>query len=148
MKYTQNTEIDYDLLTGRKYNKLIRPVGNSSQKLNVKMGIRLSQLIDIVSTLILWLVYLMLQVTNPVDNRIFFIIKCMLIMWKNRCVQQNIINVFKKIVIMLYRFHWYCNVNIWRTFKLPYFFSYILFFEIIFFNRFLFEKWFKKVEVL
>ena len=43
----------YDLLTGRKYNKLIRPVGNSSQKLNVKMGIRLSQLIDIVSTLIL-----------------------------------------------------------------------------------------------
>lgn len=54
----------YDLLTGRKYNKLIRPVGNSSQKLNVKMGIRLSQLIDIVSTLILCVVYLMFQVTS------------------------------------------------------------------------------------
>lgn len=40
----------YDLLKGRKYNKLIRPVGNSSDKLTVRMGIRLSQLIDIVST--------------------------------------------------------------------------------------------------
>lgn len=37
----------YDLLIGRKYNKLIRPVGKSTDKLNVKMGIRLSQLIDI-----------------------------------------------------------------------------------------------------
>ncbi|XP_052101769.1 acetylcholine receptor subunit alpha-like [Mytilus californianus] len=37
----------YDLLKGRKYNKLIRPVGNSSDKLTVRMGIRLSQLIDI-----------------------------------------------------------------------------------------------------
>lgn len=39
----------YDLLK-RSYNKLIRPVSNSSDKLIVKMGIRLSQLIDIVST--------------------------------------------------------------------------------------------------
>lgn len=39
----------YDLLK-RSYNKLIRPVTNSSDKLIVKMGIRLSQLIDIVST--------------------------------------------------------------------------------------------------
>lgn len=36
----------YDLLK-RSYNKLIRPVTNSSDKLIVKMGIRLSQLIDI-----------------------------------------------------------------------------------------------------
>ncbi|XP_048736679.1 acetylcholine receptor subunit alpha-like 1 isoform X1 [Ostrea edulis] len=36
----------YDLLK-RSYNKLIRPVSNSSDKLIVKMGIRLSQLIDI-----------------------------------------------------------------------------------------------------
>ena len=40
----------YDLLKGRQYNKLIRPVGNSSDKLTVRMGIRLSQLIDIVSS--------------------------------------------------------------------------------------------------
>lgn len=39
----------YDLLK-RSYNKLIRPVSNSSDKLIVKMGIRLSQLIDIVSS--------------------------------------------------------------------------------------------------
>lgn len=42
-----------DLLTGRKYSKLIRPSGtdgNSSvQKLTVKLGMRLSQLLDIVS---------------------------------------------------------------------------------------------------
>lgn len=40
-----------DLLLKHGYNKLIRPVGNNSDKLVVKMGIRLSQLIDIVSTL-------------------------------------------------------------------------------------------------
>jgi len=38
-----------DLLRNSGYNKLIRPVGNSTDKLIVKMGIRLSQLIDIVS---------------------------------------------------------------------------------------------------
>ncbi|XP_055870285.1 acetylcholine receptor subunit alpha-like 1 isoform X3 [Biomphalaria glabrata] len=36
-----------DLLLKHGYNKLIRPVGNNSDKLVVKMGIRLSQLIDI-----------------------------------------------------------------------------------------------------
>ena len=41
----------YDLLK-LSYNKLIRPVTNSSDKLIVKMGIRLSQLIDIVSTFV------------------------------------------------------------------------------------------------
>lgn len=39
----------HDLLVERRYNKLIRPVSNSSDKLVVKMGIRLSQLIDVVS---------------------------------------------------------------------------------------------------
>lgn len=38
-----------DLLRRSGYNKLIRPVGNNTDKLVVKMGIRLSQLIDIVS---------------------------------------------------------------------------------------------------
>jgi nicotinic acetylcholine receptor len=38
-----------DLLRNSGYNKLIRPVGNATDKLIVKMGIRLSQLIDIVS---------------------------------------------------------------------------------------------------
>ncbi|KAH9499313.1 Acetylcholine receptor subunit alpha-like 1 [Bulinus truncatus] len=36
-----------DLLLKHGYNRLIRPVGNNSDKLVVKMGIRLSQLIDI-----------------------------------------------------------------------------------------------------
>ena len=36
-----------DLLTN--YNKLIRPVANNSDKLMVKLGLRLSQLIDVVS---------------------------------------------------------------------------------------------------
>ncbi|KAH9639821.1 hypothetical protein HF086_013806 [Spodoptera exigua] len=38
-----------DLLSN--YNRLIRPVGNNSDRLTVKMGLRLSQLIDVVSTL-------------------------------------------------------------------------------------------------
>ena len=35
-----------DLLTD--YNRLIRPVGNNSDKLTVKLGLKLSQLIDVV----------------------------------------------------------------------------------------------------
>lgn len=42
-----------DLLRNSGYNKLIRPVGNNTDKLVVKLGIRLAQLIDIVSTLCL-----------------------------------------------------------------------------------------------
>lgn len=38
-----------DLING--YNSLIRPVGNNSDRLTVKMGLRLSQLIDVVSKL-------------------------------------------------------------------------------------------------
>lgn len=38
-----------DLLSN--YNRLIRPVGNNSDRLTVKMGLRLSQLIDVVSVL-------------------------------------------------------------------------------------------------
>ncbi|KAI1301176.1 Acetylcholine receptor subunit alpha-like 1 [Halotydeus destructor] len=34
-----------DLMSG--YNRLIRPVGNSSDKLTVKMSLKLSQLIDV-----------------------------------------------------------------------------------------------------
>ena len=37
-----------DLLAN--YNRLIRPVGNNSDRLTVKMGIKLSQLIDVVSS--------------------------------------------------------------------------------------------------
>ncbi|KAL1117525.1 hypothetical protein AAG570_003841 [Ranatra chinensis] len=37
-----------DLLSN--YNRLIRPVGNNSDRLTVKMGLRLSQLIDVVCT--------------------------------------------------------------------------------------------------
>lgn len=40
-----------DLLRSSGYNKLIRPVGNNTDKLVVRLGIRLSQLIDIVSRL-------------------------------------------------------------------------------------------------
>ena len=39
----------HDLLIQNKYNKLIRPVGNDTNRpLTVKMGIRLSQIIDVV----------------------------------------------------------------------------------------------------
>lgn len=34
------------------YNRLIRPVSNNSDTLTVKMGLKLSQLIDVVSTLL------------------------------------------------------------------------------------------------
>jgi hypothetical protein len=36
-----------DLLTD--YNRLIRPVGNNSDRLTVRLGLKLSQLIDVVS---------------------------------------------------------------------------------------------------
>lgn len=39
-----------DLLIRSGYNKLIRPVDSNTDKLVVKLGIRLSQLIDIVSS--------------------------------------------------------------------------------------------------
>lgn len=38
-----------DLLSN--YNRLIRPVGNNSDRLTVKMGLKLSQLIDVVTFL-------------------------------------------------------------------------------------------------
>ena len=40
-----------DLLRKNKYNKLLRPVGNASEKLLIKMGIKLTQVIDVVSML-------------------------------------------------------------------------------------------------
>lgn len=39
-----------DLLSN--YNRLIRPVGNNSDRLTVKMGLRLSQLIDVVRNVV------------------------------------------------------------------------------------------------
>ena len=38
-----------DLLKKRNYNKLIRPVGNSTEKLVIKLGMKLTQIIDVVS---------------------------------------------------------------------------------------------------
>ena len=38
-----------DLLRKNGYNKLIRPVGNESDTLVVKIGLRLTQIIDVVS---------------------------------------------------------------------------------------------------
>ena len=38
-----------DIMIRSGYNKLIRPVGNNTDKLTVKLGLRLSQLIDVVS---------------------------------------------------------------------------------------------------
>ena len=41
----------HDLLIGSGYNKLIRPVGNVSERgLTVKIGLRLTQIINVVST--------------------------------------------------------------------------------------------------
>ena len=39
-----------DLLKKSGYNKLIRPVGNTTDTLTVKLGLRLTQIIDVVST--------------------------------------------------------------------------------------------------
>ena len=39
-----------DLLRKRKYNKLMRPVQDHNNKLNVTINLKLSQLIDVVST--------------------------------------------------------------------------------------------------
>lgn len=50
-----------DLLSN--YNRLIRPVGNNSDRLTVKMGLRLSQLIDVVS----------FSYTLYLDHCVFFI---------------------------------------------------------------------------
>ena len=38
-----------DLLRKNRYNRLIRPVGNSTDKLTVKMGLKLAQVLDVVS---------------------------------------------------------------------------------------------------
>ena len=38
-----------DLLKKSGYNKLIRPVGNTTDTLTVKLGLRLTQIIDVVS---------------------------------------------------------------------------------------------------
>ena len=40
-----------DLLKKKKYNKLMRPVANHKDNLTVYMNLKLSQLIDVVSTL-------------------------------------------------------------------------------------------------
>ena len=54
----------YDnLLRKSHYNKLIRPVGNNTEKLTVRLGLRLSQLIDVVSTTCSNLSYLLLLTT-------------------------------------------------------------------------------------
>ncbi|XP_013415864.1 acetylcholine receptor subunit alpha-like [Lingula anatina] len=51
-----------DLFRKRKYNKLIRPVGNNTDKLTVKLGLKLTQLIDVdeknqIMTVNVWLLH-------------------------------------------------------------------------------------------
>lgn len=56
-----------DLLSN--YNRLIRPVGNNSDRLTVKMGLRLSQLIDVVS---IWICFsFFLQRTYNIHYKLF-----------------------------------------------------------------------------
>lgn len=45
-----------DLLSN--YNRLIRPVGNNSDRLTVKMGLKLSQIIEVVSVNFKWIIIL------------------------------------------------------------------------------------------
>ena len=40
-----------DILRKKGYNKLIRPVSNNTDQLTVKLGLKLSQLIDVVSSM-------------------------------------------------------------------------------------------------
>ena len=42
-----------ELIKVRSYNKLIRPVKNNSEKLTVYLGLRLTQLLDVVSVIFL-----------------------------------------------------------------------------------------------
>ena len=51
-----------DLLKKSGYNKLIRPVGNTSDTLTVKLGLRLTQIIDVVSTLFRYFHLLVLSI--------------------------------------------------------------------------------------
>lgn len=51
-----------ELIKVRSYNKLIRPVKNNSEKLTVYLGLRLTQLLDVVCRIILILIYLSLFV--------------------------------------------------------------------------------------
>lgn len=39
----------YELISRRNYNKLLRPLGTHAGRLSVKLGMRLSQLLDVVS---------------------------------------------------------------------------------------------------
>ena len=65
-----------DLLSN--YNRLIRPVGNNSDRLTVKMGLRLSQLIDVVSRphlthypiacICMWIALLYIEGLRPRDE--------------------------------------------------------------------------------
>lgn len=45
----QAKELYDDLLRRSDYNRLIRPVGNITETLTVKLGLRLTQIIDVVS---------------------------------------------------------------------------------------------------
>ena len=47
-----------DLLRQSGYNKLIRPVGNTSDTLIVRLGLRLTQIIDVVS----WMMMMMIGI--------------------------------------------------------------------------------------
>jgi Neurotransmitter-gated ion-channel ligand binding domain len=50
-----------DKLTKNGYNKLIRPVGNTSDALTVRIGLRLTQIIDVVNTrpfLVIYVIYI------------------------------------------------------------------------------------------
>jgi len=54
-----------DLLKKKKYNKLMRPVANHKDNLTVTMNLKLSQLIDVVST------YMIFQHFVEIISRIF-----------------------------------------------------------------------------
>jgi len=75
-----------DLLRKSGYNKLIRPVINNTDKLIVKLGLRLSQLIDVVRIkysilfdILRRLLYVGLPVRLSVSLRVFLYV--LLLMW-------------------------------------------------------------------
>ena len=56
-----------DLLRKRNYNKLIRPVGNSTATLTVKLGLKLTQLIDVVSPTFFICLFLCINVCFSIE---------------------------------------------------------------------------------
>lgn len=66
----------HDFLLSEKYSKLIRPTGNSTVQLTVKLGMRLSQLLDVVrQKLVMSVGYLITNIVHVVRVEILGLVR-------------------------------------------------------------------------